>query len=300
MKIKIYSTVSEFSAEEMVDVADAKDTDSILEVAMEILDSALVDYISDCFDEIPLSKKSMGFFPDPESIGEELRKQLTKCIESKLGNKLFIDVIDNSEITIATEAIDTAKTLNDEFEREQGYIYVGKIVLIMLKNFLINGVWQYGLRRGDGTILTDIHDWPKPESDGNSYTWHDSQGFLEPIIWFGIKNQSPIECWTIDKSPRNFELLKVNGIYNEDSVTEVERWNTFWFSSYGVLDWDRLFDNDGYCYIVWMFYECGMEEPEDEFYAVRDSCPIKLDGNDGSESMIRKIDEFFITTQLKR
>lgn len=66
MKIKIHSTESEFSAEEMVDVADAKDTDSIIEVAMEILDSALVDYISDCFDEIPLSKKSRGFFPDPD------------------------------------------------------------------------------------------------------------------------------------------------------------------------------------------------------------------------------------------
>jgi len=240
----------------------------------------------------------MGYFPDLESISEELCKQLIKCIESKLGKKLYIDVIDDNEITIAKEAIDTAKTLNDEFEREQGYIYVGKIVLIMLKNFLINGVWQYGLRRGNGTILTDIHDWPKPESDGNSYTWHDSHGFLKPVIWFGIKNQSPIECWTIDKSPRNFELLKVNGNYNEDSVTEVERWNTFWFSSYGVLDWDRLFDNDGYCYIVWMFYECGMDEPDDEFYSVRDSCPIKLDEKDRSDSLIRKIDDFFVSKML--
>lgn len=65
MKIKIHSTESEFSAEEMVDVADAKDTDSIIEVAMEILDSALVDCISDCFDEIPLSKKSRAFSQIP-------------------------------------------------------------------------------------------------------------------------------------------------------------------------------------------------------------------------------------------
>lgn len=65
MKIKIHSTESEFSAEEMVDVADAKDTDSIIEVAMEILDSALVDYISDCFDEIPLSKRVGAFSQIP-------------------------------------------------------------------------------------------------------------------------------------------------------------------------------------------------------------------------------------------
>lgn len=62
MKIKIHSTESEFSAEEMVNVVDQK-TLTQLSVAMEILDSALVDYISDCFDEIPLSKKSRGFFP---------------------------------------------------------------------------------------------------------------------------------------------------------------------------------------------------------------------------------------------
>ena len=86
----------------------------------------------------------MGYFPDLESISEELCKQLIKCIESKLGKKLYIDVIDDNEITIAKEAIDIAKILNDEFEREQGYIYVGKIVLIMLKNYLINGVWNYG------------------------------------------------------------------------------------------------------------------------------------------------------------
>jgi len=54
-----------------------------------------------------------------------------------------------------------------------------------------------------------------------------------------------------------------------------------------------LFDDNGDCYITWMFYECGMDEPEDEFYAVRDSCLIKLDENDRSVSMIRKIDEFF-------
>jgi len=238
-------------------------------------------------------KESMGYFPDLESISEELCKQLIKCIESKLGKKLYIDVIDDNEITIAKEAIDIAKILNDEFEREQGYIYVGKIVLIMLKNYLINGVWNYGLKREDGTILTEVLDWPKPVNDGNSYTWHDSQGFLEPIIWFGIKNQCPIECWTLDKSPRNFELLKVYANHNDDSATEVERWNTFWFGTFWTLDWDVLFDDNGDCYITWMFYECGMDEPEDEFYAVRDSCLIKLDENDRSVSLIRKIDEFF-------
>lgn len=296
MKIKIYSKMSDFYIEEAIDAADAED--AILEVANEAIDNALVDDISDCFDEIPLSKESKGFFPDLESISEELCKQFTQCIESKLGKRLFIDVIDDNEITTATETIDIANTLSGQFECEQGYIYVGKLALIQLNNFLINGIWNYGLRCEDGRILTDVLDWPKPVSDRDSYTWHDSQGFLEPIIWFGLKNQSPIECWTLDKSPRNLELLKVNGNHDEDSVTEVERWNTFWFNSYGILDWDTLFNDKGYSYIIWMFYECGMEEPEDEFYAVRDSSPIKLDEKDRSDSLIRKIDELFISKQV--
>jgi len=65
MKMIIHSSVSDFSAEEMIDVADAKDTDSIIEVAKEILDSAMADDISDCFDEIPLSKENVGFFQTP-------------------------------------------------------------------------------------------------------------------------------------------------------------------------------------------------------------------------------------------
>lgn len=298
MKIKIYSKISDFHFEEAIVAADAQDTDSILEVANEAIDRALYDDISDCFSEIPLSKKSQGFFPDPYSIGTELCNQLTKCIETKLGNKLCVDVIDDKLNMEAVESIDVSEMLNHQFDNEKHYIYVGKIVLIMLTNFLLNGVWMYGLRRCDGTILIDAHDWPAPVYDGQSYTWHDSQGFLKPVIWFGIKNQSPIECWTLDKSPRIFELLKVNGNHIEDSVTEVERWNTFWFNSYGVLDWDTLFDKDGDCYIIWMFYECGMDEPEDEFYAVRDTCPIKLDEKDRSESLIRKIDELFISKQV--
>jgi|LSQX01.3.fsa_nt_gb hypothetical protein len=298
MKMKIHSKVSDFSIAELFDAVDVNDTDSIMETAIEALDDAFFDDINGCFDEIPMSKKSRGFFPDPNSIEEELCKQLIKCMKSKLGKKLYIDVVDDNEITIAAEAIDTEKILNNKFEYEYGYIYVGKIVLIMLKNFLINGVWNYGLKREDGTILTDVLDWPKPVSNGNSYTWQDSLGFLEPIIWFGIKNQNPIECWTLDRSHSTYELLKGYANHRVDSEIEVERWSRFWFYSFDILDWDTLFDNNGYCYIMWMFFEWDMDEPEVEFYGVRDSCPIKLDKEATSDSMIRKIDELFINKQV--
>ncbi|MDD2228732.1 MAG: hypothetical protein PHY48_04900 [Candidatus Cloacimonetes bacterium] len=297
MKIRIYSKISDFSVEELIDAADAKDSDSILEAANEAFVYAFDDDISDCFSKIPLSKESQGFFPDPGSIGEELCKQLSRCLEYRLGGKLYIDVINDSEAKIAIETINTTKILIGRFDREEFFIYVGRIVLTMLKNFLINGVWNYGLRRDDGTILTDTHNWPKPVNDGQRYTWHDSQGFLEPIIWFGMENQSPIECWTLDKSTKRFDALEVYANRNVESSI-MERWSIFWFSAFRILDWDALFNYEGDIFQIWMFDEYVWDEPEEEFYAVRDSCPIKLDANDRSEGLISKIDELFVSKML--
>jgi len=36
-----------------------------------------------------------------------------------------------------------------------------------------------------------------------------------------------------------------------------------------------------------------MDEPSEEFYAVRDSCPIDLSENDTATEILRKIDQFF-------
>lgn len=201
---------------------------------------------------------------------------------------------------VSNKAIDVfSEIIENREDTEQGTIDVGQVIIVMLTNFLTEGIWQYGLQRDDGTILTDISQWPKHKTDGINIIWEDQNGFLEPIIWFGLKNESPMECWTLDKSPEKFELLEVYDNPYSHKTRLVERWRLFWFSSFWSLDWNALFDNSGYAHITWMFAECGMDEPVEEFNAVRDSCPIELDKNDTSENIICKLERLLVDKQSK-
>jgi hypothetical protein len=188
--------------------------------------------------------------------------------------------------------------VEDRENREQGIIDSGQVIIEMLRNFLKEGIWQYGLQRDDGAILTDITQWPKHTADRRDVIWRDSSGLLEPIIWFGLRDESPIECWMLDRSSKKFDLLEVyENPYSRETLN-VERWHLFWFCSFWDLDWNALFDNSGNTHIIWMFAECGMDEPVEEFNAVRNSCPIELDKNDKAENIVLKIDRFFIDTQI--
>jgi hypothetical protein len=180
---------------------------------------------------------------------------------------------------------------------ENGIVQSGKMILIMLENFLNEGIWQYGLQRADGTILQDISSLPQCTREGAGAGWYDGSDELHPILWFGLKDESPIECWALDKSPGRFEMLEVWPTSCSKNTVYVERWHWFWFNSFLGFDWDALFNNNGNRHLVWMFWECGMEEPVDALDSVRNSCPIDLDEADTAATIIDKIDSFFLGKQ---
>ncbi len=289
MKCYLYSNESSFIFGEELDSLQDPDIDSI--------EAFFSDAISDCIFSSALSEKSQGFFPDPWEIETELFRQARICLEHDYGTKIFAKVIDDDGVTISNKAIELGEIIENRRDREQGTIDSGQVIIAMLTNFLEEGIWQYGLQRDDGTILIDICEWPKHASDGRGFVWQDSNGLLEPIIWFGLKNGSQIECWALDKSPKTFEFLEVYENPYVGNTRPVERWHLFWFCSFWTLDWNALFDNNGDAHITWMFAECGMDEPSDEFNAVRDSCPIELAENDTAADVIRKIDRFFVEKQ---
>jgi hypothetical protein len=169
----------------------------------------------------------------------------------------------------------------------------GSVIIRMLTAFLNGGIWQFGLRKADGCVVSDALQWPEPTTDGISVSWTRPDGALSPIIWFGMKGDDPIDCWSITLSPKMFEKLSQ---YENPYASErrlIERWKSFWFCSFWAFDWDSLFDNNGEYYIIWMFAECGMDEPEDELDRVRKSCPIELDVADTSEVLTKKINSLF-------
>jgi hypothetical protein len=291
MKYYIYSNELGFEFEEEVDSLEFSDIE-------DFVNEFFSDEIEDAIHSTTLSEKSQGFFPDTREIETELFNEVRMLLEQRFGGKIFGKELDDNGVIASNQAIDAfSELINDREEREQGIVDTGALVIAMLTNFLNEGIWQYGLQRDDGTILTDISQCPKHTTDGTDVIWQDSDGLLEPIIWFGLKNEDPIECWTLDKSPEKFELLK---LYDNPYATEtrlVERWHNFWFCTFWNLDWNALFDNNGNTHITWMFAECGMDEPVEEFNAVRDSCPIQLDENDTYENIIRKIEQLLIDKQ---
>lgn len=293
MKCYLYSNDPSFKFEEEVDSLEFSDIESVVE-------GVFSDEINDCIFSGALLEKSQGFFPDPWEIAAELFDCARTRLEQRFGGKIFGKVIDDNGLIISNEAIDVfGEIIESRENREQGTIDSGKVIIGMLTEFLKEGVWQFGLQRGDKEILTEISQWPKYTADGRDAIWQDGNGLLEPVIWFGLKNESPIECWTLDRSPKKFELLEVYENPYSRTTRAVERWHLFWFSSFWALDWNALFDNNGNTHITWMFAECGMDEPTEEFNTVRDSCPIELDGNDTATSIIGKIDRLFVDKQRK-
>lgn len=288
MKYHLYCQESGFEFEHEVDSLEASE---IRNIVAELFSDEIYDCI--IFSN-PLAKKCQGFFPDPWAIETELHGIAKANLKKRFGGKVFVKTIDNEGDVISNRPVGVFdEIIEDIEEREQGTINTGRVIIEMLKCFLKEGIWQYGFQRNDGTILTDTSQWPKHAEDGAGFIWQDSKGVLQPVIWFGLKNESPIDCWTLDKTTHRFDLLEVYDNPYSRNTRSRERWNLFWFSTFWELGWNALFDNNGDTHITWMFEECGMDEPSEEFYAVRDSCPIELSEKDTVAETIRKIDQFF-------
>jgi len=289
MKHILYSTESDFLVEEKLDSFPDQD--------IRRIEDLIADEITDCLFSTSLSDKSQGFFPNTSEILMELFSLAEEALENIFGSVLLSKVIDDDGATIYEETFKLKEILENRRDREQGIVDSGKVILSMLTNFLKKGIWQIGLQRDDGIILTDISKYPQPIKNLNRYIWQDSTGLYEPIIWFGLKNENPDECWTLDRSLKNFDVLDIYENPYTQKITQIKRWNNFWFCSFWTLDWNSLFNYKGDEYIVWMFNECGMDEPIEEFNNVRDSCPINLDENDSLENVIHKIEDLFIMKQ---
>lgn len=251
--------------------------------------SCLNEFIDVCIESCDLSKKCQGFFPNPMAIQRELCGHVKTCLENRFGGRIFGETVDEHGVLLSSEPLDLlGEIVEMRYDAEEGQTDTGLVILAMLRNFLVEGVWQYGLRHPDGSILTDISQWPRYMEYQICGSWNSPSGILQPTMWFGLEHERPIECWMLDSSSKRSDLLKIHG--RDDFI---ERWHSFWFND-SFIDWDSLFDRKGSQYAVWMFVECGMDSPVDAFDSVRDSCPIELDMNDTAASIAKKLDQFFI------
>ena len=216
-----------------------------------------------------LIKKSCGFFENVDETKTLLSQEIVQRLEQHFGYEVCFHVTDEERVTISKNFMAVSELIEEIMDDAYGYIITGTLILIMMKNFLLNGKWQIGIREPSG-LLT------KKNFKREDY----EQG--KPIIWFGIDDEMPHPCWTISEDPSLEETRLVYTTGGNDPA-QIENWKIFWHEIFWTLDWTQLLNGKGDVYTTWMFAECGMEEPIEEFQHIRNSCPIDLNniGNFG-------------------
>jgi len=275
------------------------------ELDIEDISEAISDIFTDWF-ETELQKEGdipCGFFPAPAEISSRVYEDIRQRMHQKFStisvySKSFTDDghISRSEQLDIVSVID--RLIEEREESEQCYCDVGAVIIRMLKTFLNDGIWQFGLYSQGEKVLLEPSEWPESKTFGSSTIWLHSEKEFSPIIWFGLEGKAPIECWSISMDAKMFELLDYLETPYSSQRHYIERWKAFWFCSFWCFDWNALFNDSGDCYITWMFAECEMNEPEDEFDRVLKSCPIELDSTDTNEALRRKIVALFQNRNL--
>ena len=251
----------------------------------------LDEFISDVIDNSALGQTARGYFPNPDDISAELFDEVYKILKEKFGDPLLVQVKNNDKEEWLEQEISLSEIIDEIAMREQGTIHTGALILVFIKNFLQNGCWHIGFQKTNGSVLVNRDDFPSSIYVNGHLEYHDGTQELEPIIWFGLKNEPPIKCWTINKSQWLHEKQK---LYLRSSEPEfLERWEVIWGEVFWCLDWNTLFDGNGHALIIWMFSECDMEEPVEEFQKVKETCPIDLDKIKSADDFGPAIDKVF-------
>lgn len=249
------------------------DQDSELyEIVREYLQDTVMEYARK-----EIGREPQGLFRYPEIICDKLYSRCDQLVQEKIIGKLCVNVWEDGWLK-SSEPISLPERLYDLGRNcEVSAIETGATVLLRLEEFLKKGVWQIGFKCED-VLITDIVSFPNCVKDKNGrIEWINELGRLcEPIIWFGLPDKDPEEVWSLSLHI-NFD------------------WRSFWFNDFWQLDWNALFGGYDNYYTVWMFCECGMEEPIDDFERVKSSCPIQFNVKDTDEQLSRKIQDYLLS-----
>lgn len=237
--------------------------------------------------------KPQGVFRDPDKEAEIIFNAARERVERR-GQALKIHVTpiknSNSRISSSRDGLQIIrKILDQRYVSEQLYCDIGPVFIEKLRRFLIQGRWHVGIMKKSSYEKPHFLEiFPEPSINKHLFEKSTSQQH-EPAIWFGLKGDEPISCWALHRS--SFLMMQQLSLKTPYSRAPywTDNWKLFWFSFFWGFDWNILFDYGGDHYITWMFAECGMEEPVQEMDLVRRSCPIALNNDDDTNSLLKKI-----------
>ncbi len=291
LRIEIPSVDHTYSVEKEIDNPTEITVPFIREIIKDcvINDYSFDDEEQEALDKYPVIPK--GYFDDKSELCEDVYETAIAAlpsivapfeVEYYLDGRIFEPEIELDINQVVRSII--AEHLEDRRNDNQSDVDIGIIILKSLELFYSKGQWNEGFVRDDGAIITQKEKWPKHtiNKEGQSQ-WRDSTYCYRPIIWFGMKDESPIQYWTLGG------LLNQKETDTESGWTE-DSWKDMWFDFDGR--WNYLLDNDDAIY-TWLFAELCEEEPDID--TVIESCPVELLEADTTKGLYDKIEEHFKT-----
>ena len=229
-----------------------------------------------------LINKSCGFFESVEDTKAQIKAEMFKRIQQKFGYELCFHFMEENKSTVSKSFVTVNELIEEIMDDAYGYIITGSVILIMVRNFLLNGKWHAAIREPSGSLIQKNLKRENYER-GN------------PIIWFGLEGELPLPCWTISGDTW---LGETQPVYTTagDGPAQIENWKIFWHEVFWTLDWTQLLNGKGDVYTTWMFAECGMDEPNKEFEKVKNSCPIDLINIDNFGELTSQLKLYFEQT----
>lgn len=273
------------------EIYDLENADEIFFEIMNMdFQEITMDAVSQAKEKISFDGEYCGDPTELEEMCGAWEQESAKLLQNIYGDEFCVEIFkDGRLITRLCKPIE--EVLEYFHGDEQWDINSGSTVLVLIENFLKLGEWQSGFRNIAGEVICiDSVESYALDTSGNWITEKNEK--LEPIIWFGVKSEPPIQCWTIDKS--EFQLQK-RTFRRLDADVQCDQWQAFWHSQFWILDWATLIPFGLGSMTTWMFAECGMDEPENAFKAALESCPVDLRCQN-SEELFNLIDGFFLNT----
>lgn len=230
-----------------------------------------------------------------EKLENSKLNQIQTILEGKFGEHVQICLLDDYRKvrTYCTKLTDLLTTWAEEHD-EILTISSCRLIQETITAFLNNGRWHYGVKSPSGRIYDHTSPWPDAALDQTS-DQRNIHPEWAPIIWFGLPDAPPTQPWSLEISEFSTKQRTLRYLeHGQEKERTQQQWQVFWGEVFWTLDWPSLFDFDANSILTWMFAECGMGEPVEEFHRVIASCPVELNVSDTNEQFKRKLEDLIL------
>ena len=198
----------------------------------------------------------------------EVMQLMTEVLPYNDKVKIYLDSVNKKGKLIETKEINIKDCFiyDPEIFQEGGmFNATSERISASIKCFVKESYWHFALQNGS-EIIENVKQWPSPNKDGS---WIKEDGTeMQPIIWFGLKDDFPDDLWTLNDGN------DIDFWFNED--------DTRYFVEYSYDAFAGSYHGD-----------------IPDMKAIREKCPILLEIDDTSDSIKEKTQAFFVEQYRK-